>query len=56
MMVGVGYAIGAVGPFGVGGVRDYLGSYGPSFLVLVLLSASLFLMVVWFRPDRRIHA
>lgn len=55
MMVGVGYAVGAVGPFGVGGLRDFLGSYDLSFIILVLLSASLFLMVVWFRPDRRIN-
>jgi CP family cyanate transporter-like MFS transporter len=54
MMTGVGYVVGAVGPFAIGGSRDLLGSYAPAFVALVALSGAMLATTAYFRPDRTV--
>ncbi|MBZ6494149.1 CynX/NimT family MFS transporter [Natrinema longum] len=54
MMIGVGYVVGAVGPVAIGGARDLLGSYGPSFIVLLGLNVAMLVTMLWFRPNRSV--
>lgn len=54
MMLGVGYIVGATGPFVIGWIRDTLGSYDPAFVGLIVLDLIALGLTIWFRPDRTV--
>lgn len=54
MMVSVGYLLAGRGPFIGDGIRNLFGSYRATFLIILLVSAMLFVMTPLLTPDRRV--
>jgi CP family cyanate transporter-like MFS transporter len=55
MVLGIGYFVGAFGPFVIGWVRSLTGSYQLPFLSLAVLSAMMLVSAMGFSPDRTIE-